>query len=119
MDKVVRIKLSEPLTTLAGQTFSELTADFSRVRTRDLAAINEVARRIKGGGDLGGLEIGSLSKTADPDFRIACTWIACLKGTVGLCLDDLDGLSLLDCLDLGDYSINFLSGVSFQPLDKA
>ena len=118
MDKVVRIKLSEPLTTLAGQTFSELTADFSKVRTRDLSAINKVAKRIKGG-DGFGLEIGALSKTADPDFRIACTWIACLKGTAGLCLDDLDGLSLPDCLDLGDYSINFLSGVSFQPSDKA
>jgi hypothetical protein len=118
VDKVVRIKLSEPLTTLAGQTFSELTADFSKVRTRDLAAINKVAKRIKGGEgfDLG---IGALNKAADPDFRIACTWIACLKGTVGLCLDDLDGLTLSDCLDLADYSVVFLSGTSSQPSDKA
>lgn len=114
MDRIVKIKLSEPLTTLAGQTFSELTADFSRVRTRDLAAINKVARRIKGGGDFG-LDFGSITKAADPDFRIACTWVACLKGTAGLCLDDLDGLALSDCLDLGDYSTVFLVRASSQP----
>ena len=115
MEKIVKISLGEPLTTLAGKSMTELTADFSKVRTRDLAAINRLAKRLKGADDFS-LDFGALmSKKADPDFRVACTWIACLKGTVGLCLDDIDGLSLSDCLALGDYAMDFLVGDSSKP----
>ena len=113
MEKI-KIELSEPLTTLAGQTLTELTADFSKIKTRDLALINRIAKRIKGE-DLLSLGAGAFKKEADPDFRIAVTWVACMKGTAGLTMDDLDGLGLSDALDLGDHSLAFLVRISPQP----
>lgn len=106
MDKVFTISLQEPLETLGGQTFTELTADFTKIKTRDLAQINRIERRLKGGE--GELDVTNLSKVASNEFRIACTWVACIRGTKGLVLDDIDGLSLPDCLSLGDYSLGFL-----------
>ena len=106
MEKRVQIKLSEPLVTMGGLTISELTADFSKIKTRDLALINRVARRLKGS-DGTDLEI-SLNKAADSEFRCACTWVAVLRGTQGISLDDIDSLALADALSLGEYSLPFL-----------
>lgn len=109
MDKVVQIKLSEPLTTLGGITLTELTADFGKIKTRDLSLINRVSRRLKGGEDF---DFGNLSKAADAEFRIAVTWVAVLKSTNGVSLDDIDSLSIADCLEMGNYSLPFLVKIS-------
>lgn len=106
-EKVFVISLKEPLVTLGGQTLTELTADFSKIKTRDLAQINRLERRLRGGSD-GEIDAANLTKVASNEFRIGCTWVACMRGTKGLVLDDIDGLSLPDCLSLGDYSLGFL-----------
>ena len=73
MDKKITITLAEPFTSMAGLTFNELTADFSLIKARDIAAINRLERKLKGGDEF---SIGSVTKAASPEFRAAFTWIA-------------------------------------------
>ena len=106
MDKKITITLAEPFTSMAGLTFNELTADFSLIKTRDIAAINRLERKLKGGDEF---SIGSVTKAASPEFRAAFTWIACIKGTKGLTLDDVDNLSMVDYLELSTISLPFVT----------
>jgi hypothetical protein len=110
MDKKVIITLSEPLETMAGQTISELTADFSKVRAKDVATISRLERKLKGGSE--DIDVGSFSKAASPEWRAAFTWIAVLKATKGVCYDDIDNLSIIDFMELSSISLPFAAKIS-------
>ena len=106
MDKKVTIELSEPLTTLSGETISTLTADFGKVTVRDIPMVNRLERRLKGASDE--IDLGSLSKAASVEWRSAMSWVAILKGTNNVCLDDIDRLSIPDYMELGSLSVPFV-----------
>ena len=106
MDKKVTIELSEPLTTLSGETISTLTADFGKVTVRDIPMVNRLERRLKGASDE--IDLGSLSKAASVEWRSAMTWVAILKGTKNVCMDDIDRLSIPDYMELGSASVPFI-----------
>ena len=106
MDKKVTIELSNSITTLAGDTVSTLTADFGQITVRDIPMVNRLERRLKGASDE--IDFGNLSKAASVEWRAAMTWIAVLKGTKGVCLDDIDLLSIPDYMELSSVSIPFV-----------
>lgn len=105
-DLVSRMELVEPLYTAGGAVLSELRLDFSKIRGRDYALISRIESRLKG--DTLSLSVGSLNKQASPEWRCAVSWVAAIRGTKGLCLDDIDALSLHDLLALEGESIPFL-----------
>ena len=101
-----RMELVEPLYTAGGAVLNELRLDFSKIRGRDYALISRIESRLKG--DTLSLSVGSLNKQASPEWRCAVSWVAAIRGTKGLCLDDIDALSLHDLLALEGESIPFL-----------
>ena len=103
---VSRMELAEPLYTAGGAVLNELRLDFSKIRGRDYALISRIESRLKG--DTLSLSVGSLNKQASPEWRCAVSWVAAIRGTKGLCLDDIDALSLHDLLALEGESIPFL-----------
>ena len=103
---VSRMELVEPLNTAGGAVLNELRLDFSKIRGRDYALISRIESRLKG--DQLSLSVGSLNKQASPEWRCAVSWVAAIRGTKGLCLDDMDALSLHDLLALEGESIPFL-----------
>lgn len=103
---VSRMELVEPLNTAGGEVLNELRLDFSKIRGRDYALISRIESRLKG--DTLSLSVGSLNKQASPEWRCAVSWVAAIRGTKGLCLDDIDALSLHDLLALEGESIPFL-----------
>lgn len=103
---VSRMELVEPLYTAGGAVLNELRLDFSKIRGRDYALISRIESRLKG--DTLALSVGSLNKQASPEWRCAVSWVAAIRGTKGLCLDDIDALSLHDLLALEGESIPFL-----------
>lgn len=105
-DLVSRMELVEPLNTAGGAVLNELRLDFSKIRGRDYALISRIESRLKG--DTLSLSVGSLNKQASPEWRCAVSWVAALLGTKGLCLDDMDALSLHDLLSLESEAIPFL-----------
>ena len=105
-DLVSKMELVEPLYTAGGAVLNELRLDFSKIRGRDYALISRIESRLKG--DTLSLSVGSLNKQASPEWRCAVSWVAAIRGTKGLCLDDIDALSLHDLLALEGESIPFL-----------
>ena len=106
MEKVVKIKLSEPFEAMSGITVTELTADFSKIRVRDVAMVNRLERRLKGSNDE--LDITSVTKSASPEWRAAYSWCAVLKATPGVVYDDIDRLSIPDYMELSSISLPFV-----------
>lgn len=103
---VSKMELVEPLYTAGGAVLNELRLDFSKIRGRDYALISRIESRLKG--DTISLSVGSLNKQASPEWRCAVSWVAAIRGTKGLCLDDMDALSLHDLLALESEAIPFL-----------
>ena len=110
---VSRMELVEPLYTAGGAVLSELRLDFSKIRGRDYALISRIESRLKG--DALSLSVGSLNKQASPEWRCAVSWVAAIRGTKGLCLDDIDALSLHDLLALESEAIPFLVRSASRP----
>lgn len=103
---VSKMDLVEPLYTAGGAVLNELRLDFGKIRGRDYALISRIESRLKG--DTMSLSVGSLNKQASPEWRCAVSWVAAIRGTKGLCLDDMDALSLHDLLALESEAIPFL-----------
>ena len=50
------------------------------------------------------------TRNTSSEFRIACAWVAAVKGTDGLTVDDYDQLSLDDLLGLETFGLLFFVG---------
>lgn len=99
------MELFQPLSALNGSTYTTLTLDFDAVRGRDYALISRIEKNLKGDG--ADLSFASVSKQASPEFRAGLSWVAAMRGTKGLCLDDINSLSLRDLLNLSGESVDF------------
>ena len=106
MEKIVKVMLSEPLHTLAGDDIQELTLDFGKIKARDMASINRIESRLKGASDT--LSVASMSKASSTEWRIAFSWVAACRGTKGICYDDIDALCIADTLELSNVCIPFV-----------
>ena len=101
--------LKSPINALSGETIKELKLDFDGLTARDYRQIVHLESKLRG--DQPSFTISSLSKKTSAEFRIATSWVAALKGTKGLCLDDYDKISLQDVLELEEFGAFFTAGV--------
>ena len=101
------LKLSKPLSTLSGDTVDELHFAFKKLTPKDYRQIVRLEARLKG--DTPNFDINSMSKKTSSEFRMATAWIGAVRGTKGLCLDDIDNLALLDLLELEEMGCFFIA----------
>lgn len=97
------MKLRKPLNTLGGEKIEELSFDFEALTPMDYRNILSIESRLKGQN----VEL-TVSRKTSSEFRIASAWIAAVKGTKGVCMDDIDRLSFLDLLEMDTIGSAFI-----------
>lgn len=102
------LTLSKPINSISGNTINELKFDFDALTIIDYKQAIKLEYKLKGEAS-SILDINSWSKSTSSEFRIATAWIAAIKGTPGLVLDDIDKLSFKDMLSLEQKSIFFIA----------
>lgn len=103
------LKLRKTLNTLGGQKISELKFDFDSLTPVDYKNILSIELRLKGQNR--DLE-SAVSRKTSSEFRMATSWIAAVRGTEGLCMDDIDRLFFLDLVDLENIGSCFIYEIS-------
>lgn len=102
------LTLSKPINSISGNTINELKFDFDALTSIDYKQAIKLEYKLKGDASVI-IDINSWSKSTSSEFRIATAWIAAIKGTPGLVLDDIDKLSFGDMLSLEKKSIFFIA----------
>ena len=99
------MKLRKQLNTLCGDKIEELSFDFESLTPMDYKNILAIESRLKGQNMNTEL---SVSRKTSSEFRMASAWIAAVKGTKGICMDDIDRLYFLDLLELDTIGSVFI-----------
>ena len=94
-EKIIEYKLIEPITLDKGVVLDVLKMNFNGLKYADL----KTARRIRQG--IVGDQKCVIPKL-DPDLQFAFSYVAALKATPGLTLDDVVKLSPLDVFELSE-----------------
>lgn len=100
------MNLKKPIMALSGKQIEEINFDFESLSARDYRQIVRLEGKLRG--ETPSFDLSSLRKKTSQEFQIATAWIAALKATKDLCLDDIDSLSLPDLLEVGEYGENFI-----------
>lgn len=90
-------KLKKPIITGAGETIEVLNLDWDSLSFGDFQTVRRVRLMM---GDVSASD--SVSPKLDNGLRIALAWVAAVKGTKGLVVEDCVRLSMLDTLELSD-----------------
>lgn len=100
--------LSEPFNSLSGVNIKELTFKFSGLKPNDYRQIVRLEAKLSGG--IPSFDFVSSKKTS-PEFRMGAAWIAAVKGTPGLCVDDIDSVAVRDLLEMEEVGMLFFAGL--------
>ena len=101
-------KLNKAIKLLNGNEIDTLTLDYEALTLSDLRTANKITNMI-GDSTVGTIDNGSLSPRLDPNLRTAIAFVAAIKGTPGLRVDDVLKVSMVDALCLGeDCMSNYL-----------
>ena len=101
-------KLNKAIKLLNGDEVDTLTLDYDALTLSDLRTANKITNMI-GDSIVGTIDNGSLSPRLDPNLRTAIAFVAAIKGTPGLRVDDVLKVSMVDALCLGeDCMSNYL-----------
>ncbi len=103
-----KLLLTKPLTLQNGTEITELSLDFDALSTADFRQIRRLEAQITDGTRvnvnefIGGLELSD-------SFRIATGFLAAVKGTPGLRVDDFTKLPLKDATRIGSAAAFFFA----------
>lgn len=98
-------KLNKPIRKMDGTEVSELNLNYDVLTMADLKTANKVAKMINSSGAVD-LDASTLSPRLNSDLRTAIAWVAAIKGTPGLMVDDVLQLSLVDALMLSESALS-------------
>lgn len=101
------LRLSRPIMSLSGESIHELHFAFGKLTPKDYRQIVRLESRLRG--DQLSFDVSIETKKTNSEFRMASAWIAALRGTPGLCLDDIDALALIDLLELEEVGCFFMA----------
>lgn len=102
------LELSKPIKSISGSTINTLNFDFDSMSPTDYKQAVSLEFRLKGQA-FSIADLNNWSKSTSSEFRIATAWIAALRGTEGLVLDDIDSISFKDLIKLESFAIVFFS----------
>ena len=106
MNSIDNLVLNSPITSLSGETITELQFDFQGLKPRDYREMVKLESRLKGAPSV---QDQIQTKKTSPEFRMSAAWIAAVKGTKGICLDDIDSINVLDMLELEEVGLLFFA----------
>lgn len=98
---MITYKLNKSISLLNGKEIDELNLDYEVLTLSDLRTANKIVGMI-GDSTIGNIDNGSLSPRLDPNLRTAIAFVAAIKGTPGLRVDDVLKVSMIDALCLGE-----------------
>jgi hypothetical protein len=98
------ITLTKPFESLSGQKIESLSLDFDSLKPSDYRSILRIESSL-----LGVNTTEYVTKKTSSEFRMATAWVAAVKGTKGICLDDIDKICILDLLELEDAGLLFFA----------
>ena len=99
--KMIDYKLEKPLTTISGQQITDLKLDFDALTMADLKTAQRIAKMVADGG----IDIMSTSPRLDSNLRTGVAWVAAIKGTSGLQVNDVLTISLKDAVCLSEVAL--------------
>ena len=101
-------KLNKPITLTNGNEISELNLDYDALAMPDLKTANRIAKMIDES-SAGDVDNSVVSQRLNPNLRIAIAWVAAIKGTPGIMVNDVLKLSMVDAMCLGEDALaNYL-----------
>lgn len=100
----MQYNLNNPLKLDDGSELNSLTLDFDSLSFMDLKNAKKVKAMLSEGTATD--QISNASQRLDPDFRIGIAWIAAVKGTKGITLNDVLNLSARDAMELGEVALS-------------
>lgn len=101
--KMVEYKLERELTTISGQQITELHLDFEALSMADLKTAQRISGMVADGSNI---DVMSTSPRLDSNLRIGIAWVAAIKGTRGLQVNDVLTLSLKDAVCLSELCLS-------------
>jgi hypothetical protein len=100
-----RFNLSKPLRLSDGTEISELTLDWDSLSMADLKSAQRIANMVAENNNMS-VEASVVSKRLDSNLQLGVSFVAALKGTKGLMLNDVLNLSLVDALCLSEEALS-------------
>lgn len=97
-------KLNKPIELGNGQTIDKLCFDWDALSMGDLKTANKISKMISDS-TAGNVDNSTVSPRLDSNLRIAIAWVAAVKGTPGLMVNDVLKLSMLDALCLSEEAM--------------
>lgn len=100
--------LKTQISAIGGDTISELHFDWEHLGLSDYRQILRIEAKLRGTDTASRPNFDvSIGKKTSSEFRIGAAWVAAVKGTKGLCMDDMDRLGMLDLLELETRGLLF------------
>lgn len=95
--------LDKTLTAISGETVTELHLDFEALSMADLKTAQKIAKMVS---DSSNVEAISASPRLDPNFRLGVAWVAVIKGTKGIQVNDVLAISMKDAICLSEVALS-------------
>ena len=100
---MVEYKLQRELTTISGQQITELHLDFDALSMADLKTAQRISGMVADGSSI---DVMSTSPRLDSNLRIGIAWVAAIKGTKGLQVNDVLTIGLKDAVCLSELCLS-------------
>ena len=100
---MVDYKLERELTTISGQQITELHLDFESLSMADLKTAQRISGLVADGTNI---DVISTSPRLDSNLRIGIAWVAAIKGTKGVQVNDVLAIGLKDAVCLSELCLS-------------
>lgn len=104
--------LKTQITAIGGDTIATLHFDWDGMGLSQYRQILSLESRLRTTGPAQVQFDVSIGKKTSSEFRIAAAWVAAVRGTKGLCIDDIERVGILDLLELETEGLLFFGGLA-------
>ena len=100
---MIEYRLEKEFSTISGQQLTSLQLDFDALSMADLKTAQRIAKMVADGSSV---DVMSTSPRLDSNLRIGISWVAAIKGTKGLQVNDVLSISLKDAVCLSEIALS-------------
>lgn len=102
----MEFKLNKKITLSNGKELEALNLEFDSLSLGDLKTANHISKMISSDSITTTIDNSSMSMRLDPNLRIGIGFVAAIKGTPGLKVDDCLKLSMVDAMCLSEEALS-------------